>query len=134
MLIILIHGLFLSLTKDLVLTDCIQFIHLNFLSKICTESGFKGLAYCGGPEVICKKLNETIILPCVKYCKKEDFSLEVNLQPSCQLCQIIEHDNVNNLEQVSAVWPVILAVVYSIFPPVVDPEGFHWFPLKRASC
>ena len=60
----------LSLTKDTVLTDYISFIHLNFLSKICAESGFKGLAYCGGPEVICKELKKPTIL---KYCKEEDF-------------------------------------------------------------
>ena len=98
---------FPSLTKNLVLADCINFIHLNFLSKICSESGFKGLAYCGGPEVICNNLNEPTILPCVKYCKKEDFSREVNLQPSCRLCLMTEHENINNLNQVSVVWTVM---------------------------
>ena len=96
----IIHGVFFSLTKDLVLTDCIKFIHLNFLSKICAESGFKGLAYCGGPEVICKELKKPSILPCVEYSKEEDFSCELNPQPLCRLCRRTEHEDVNKLEQV----------------------------------
>ena len=99
-----INVLILSLTKDTVLTDCISFIHLNFLSKICAESGFKGLAYCGGPEVICKKLKKPTILPCVEYSKEEDFSREVNLQPACRLCGMTEHEDINKLQQVSVLF------------------------------
>ena len=107
--------LFLSLSKDMVLTDCISFIHLNFLSKICAESGFKGLAYCGGPEVKCKELDKPTILPCVEYSSKEkDFGREVDLQPSCRLCLSTEHGNVNKLVQVSVVWSVVSAVIYNI--------------------
>ena len=116
------------MTKNTVLTDYISFIHLNFLSKICAESGFKGLAYCGGPEVICKKLNEPTILPCVKYCKEEDFSLEVDLQPSCRLCQRTEHEDVDKLVQVSVVLPVMRVVVYIISPhrhPLNQPQHHH---------
>ena len=101
----------LSLTKDTVLTDYISFIHQNFLAKICAESGFKGLAYCGGPEIICKELKKPTILPCVEYNKEEDFSLEVDLQPSCRLCQMTEHEDVNNLEQVSVMCTVMTVEV-----------------------
>ena len=104
------------MSKDTVLTDYISFIHLNFLSKICAESGFKGLAYCGGPEVICKELKKPTILPCVEYCKEEDFGHEPNLQPSCRLCRRTEHEDVNKLVQVSVVWPVMRVVVYIISP------------------
>ena len=83
--------LILSLTKDTVLTDYISFIHLNYLSKICVESGFKGLAYCGGPEVICQKWNKPTILPCVEYCTKKDYSREVNAKPPCLLCEMTDH-------------------------------------------
>ena len=119
--------LIISLTKDTVLTDYISFIHLNFLSKICAESGFKGLAYCGGPEIICKELKKTSILPCVEYSTEEDFSLEVDLQPSCRLCRRTEHEDVNKLEQVSVVWPVMRVVVYIISPHrhLLNPPQHH---------
>ena len=95
--ILLNNRLILSFTKDTVLSDYIGFIHLNFLSKICAESGFKGLAYCGGPAVICKEFSEPSVLPCVEYSKEEDFSREVNLQPACRLCDMIEHEDVNQV-------------------------------------
>ena len=102
-----INCLILSLTNHTVLSDYISFIHLNFLSKICTESGFKGLAYCGGPEVTCKQLKKPSILPCVEYSKEDGFSREVNHQPQCRRCGVAEHEDVNKLQQVSVVWPVM---------------------------
>ena len=82
----------ISLTEGTALTDYINLFHLNFLSKICAVSGFKGLAYCGGPEVICKTYNKPTILPCVEYNKEDDFSREADTQPPCQLCGRIEHE------------------------------------------
>ena len=98
------------MTKDTVLADYISFIHLNFLSKICAESGFKGLAYCGGPEIICQKWNKPTILPCVEYCTKEHYSREVDTKPSCLLCERTDHIE---LEPVSVVWLVMSVVVYT---------------------
>ena len=93
----------ISLTEGTALTDYINLFHLNFLSKICAASGFKGLAYCGGPEVICKTYNKPTILPCVEYNEEDDFSREADTQPSCQLCGRIEHENINELAEVSGV-------------------------------
>ena len=100
LLIIMIAFTVHSKIQGTALSDYINFIHLNFLSKICVESGFKGLAYCGGPEVTCKKLNELTVLPCVIYNSKTDFSQNPNLKPQCPLCKE-KYENINNLEQVS---------------------------------
>ena len=79
-----------SLTKGTLLTDHLLFIHQIYLCKICAESGFKGLSYCGGPEVTCKTFNKPTILPCIKYNREEDLSQKAVLQPPCRLCQRTE--------------------------------------------
>ena len=98
--LILLYVLHYSLTEGSALTEYINLFHLNFLSRICAASGFKGLTYCGGPEVICKTYNKPTILPCVKY-NKDNLSSEADTQPSCQLCGCIEYENINELAEVN---------------------------------
>ncbi len=47
--------------------EYISFIHQEFLLKICKESGFEGLKYCGGPELTCKTCEKTGLMESVYY-------------------------------------------------------------------
>ena len=85
------------LPKGDLLPDYIIFIK-NYLSKVCTESVFKGLSYCGGPEIKCRNCKHPSIFPCVKY-----DSQEVNLELHCCRCKGSEVDSVNNWPKVSHV-------------------------------
>ena len=66
--------------------DYISFIHNELLSKICKESDFEGLAYYGGPEVMCEKCDRMVILPCVEYDVMSGVEEEVKTTPKCVLC------------------------------------------------
>ena len=66
--------------------DYISFIHKELLSKICTESDFKGLAYYGGPEVMCEKCDRMVLLPCVEYDVMSGVEEEPKITPKCEGC------------------------------------------------
>ena len=64
----------------------ISFIHKELLSKICIESDFEGLAYYGGPEVMCMKCDRMVILPCVEYDVMSGVEEEPKTTPKCEGC------------------------------------------------
>ena len=64
----------------------ISFIHKELLSKICKESDFEGLAYYGGPEVMCEKCDRKVILPCVEYDVMSGVEEEPKTTPKCEGC------------------------------------------------
>ena len=82
--------LFCRLRKNTSPIDYIDFIHKS-LSKICKESGFEGLDYYAGPEIMCEGCDEMIVLPCVEY--EGEGALEPELE--CEGCYT-EYD-VNNI-------------------------------------
>ncbi len=71
-----------------------NFIHQEFLLRICKGSGFEGLKYCGGPELKCGVCDKTVIMPSVCYengegseeaektvqCDNHDINVEMLLQ------------------------------------------------------
>lgn len=70
--------------------EYIQYVHKEFLSKICKESGFEGLDYFGGPEVKCDDCGELSVLRCVEYGRED-----VRQTDSCEIgCTKF---NINNL-------------------------------------
>ena len=69
------------------LNDYISFIHKHLLSKICKESDFEGLAYYGGPKVMCGKCDRMVILPFVEYDKMStEVEEEPKITPKCEGC------------------------------------------------
>ena len=65
---------------------CMEYIHKS-LTDICHESGFEGLQYYGGPEVMCYECNKMIILSCMEYGKAT-----LDLYPTCGTCDDEEYD------------------------------------------
>lgn len=53
---------------------------------ICEESGFEGLDYFGGPEVMCKVAGEKMVLPCFQYGQEG-----VKETYTCEMC-MVNHD------------------------------------------
>ena len=66
--------------------DYISFIHKELLSKICKESYFEGLAYYGGPEVMCEKCDRMVILCFVEYDVMSGVEKEPKSRPKCGGC------------------------------------------------
>lgn len=54
------------------LSNCIDYVHENYLKQICEDSEFQGLKYHGGPIAKCKcKDSEKIVLDYVSTMNKE---------------------------------------------------------------
>lgn len=63
-----------------------KFIH-DSLTDICDKSGFEGLEYYGGPEVMCEGCKKMVVLSCMEY---GDPNLD--LEPTCGTCDYETYD------------------------------------------
>ncbi len=67
----------------------INFIHQEFLLKICKESGFEGLKYRGGPELKCHMRHKTVLMESVCY---KDGKGSKEAKKTVQCCPGEDHD------------------------------------------
>ena len=99
------------------LSQCIVYIHDNYLKRICEESKFQGLKYHGGPISKCVCKGESV-LKFVSFIMKKDEEIvsdEVNSPKEdveCEECRVKQ--NVNELlqSQVSLYHPVLVSSSY----------------------
>ena len=88
---------FVRTKDDNKLSQHIEYIHKNYLSRICIESEFQGLKYYGGPIVKCQ-CEEEGILECVSFTINEEgieTIPELTTTKECETC-FTEH-NVDQL-------------------------------------